>query len=185
MNKFVLSIIAASALCIAAAAQAGGPSGSPGTQQSSPTMQQGPAGSTQPGTEQTGSSPQMGQTDQSNSGNMSEHSKGEKKLKGCVQAQGGQAMLETKKGKEIALTGQDVSAHNGHEVEVKGTWAEGGSAGMSPSSTSAGASGEKTFNVTDVKMLSETCKGSKSSGSSGMGSSSGSSTGAGSSTKPQ
>jgi hypothetical protein len=181
MNKFVLSIIAAFALCLAAAAQGGYPAGSPGTQ-SSPSTQQGPAGSQQPGMGQPGTSPQVGQTDQSNSGGMSDHAKGEKKLKGCVQAQGGQAMLETKKGKEVALSGQDVSAHNGHEVEVKGMWAESASAGASPTSTGAGASGEKTFNVTDVKMISETCKGGKSSGSS-----TGSSTGAGSSseTKPQ
>jgi hypothetical protein len=99
-------------------------------------------------------------------------SKGEKKLKGCVQATGSQAMLETKKGKEVALTGQDVSAHNGHEVELKGTYESGSS--MSQSSAGAGSSGEKTFNVTDVKMLSETCKGSskdkdKDKGSSSMG----------------
>jgi len=90
--------------------------------------------------------------------------KGEKKLKGCVQSQGGQSVLETKKGKEVTLTGQDLSAHNGHEVEVKGSWASG-----SMSQASAGSSGDKAFNVTDVKMVSETCKGSKEKGSSSMG----------------
>jgi hypothetical protein len=193
MNKFVLSMIAALALCVATAvAQSSGAPGSQGTQGSSPTMSQTPGANPQPGMSQSGSTP----TDQ-NSGNMGGNNsaeKGEKKLKGCVQSQGGQATLETKKGKQIALTGQDVSAHNGHEVELKGTWAGSGSM----SQTSSGSSGEKTFNVTDVKMISETCKGSKDkSGSSmgtgangtnpsGSGTSNGSSTGSGSgSTQPQ
>jgi hypothetical protein len=126
-------------------------------------MSQTPGANPQPGMNQSGSTP----TDQ-NGGSMGNNQpeKGEKKLKGCVQAQGGQATLETKKGKEVALTGQDVSAHNGHEVEVKGAWASGGSM----SQTSSGSSGEKTFNVTEVKMISETCKGSKEKGSSNMGS---------------
>jgi hypothetical protein len=177
MNKFVLSMIAAFALCVATAVAQSSPAGAQGTQGSSPTMSQTPGANPQPGMNQPGSTP----TDQ-NSGSMGKNQaeKGEKKLKGCVQAQGGQATLETKKGKEVALTGQDVSAHNGHEVEVKGTWAGSGSM----SQTSAGSSGEKTFNVTDVKMLSETCKGSKEKGSSNMGSGTGASypSGSGSST---
>ncbi len=70
-------------------------------------------------------------------------------------------MLETKKGKTVALAGQDVSAHVGHEVSVKGTWESGMSA---TSSGNAGASG-KTFNVTEVKMISDTCGGKNHSGS--------------------
>jgi hypothetical protein len=160
MNKFVLSMIAAFALCVATAVAQSEPRGAQGTQGSSPTMSQTPGANPQPGASQPGYP-----SDQ-NSGSMGNNQaeKGEKKLKGCVQAQGGPATLETKKGKEIALTGQDVSAHNGHEVEVKGTWAGG-----SMSQTSAGSSGDKTFNVTDVKMISETCKGSKEKGSSSMG----------------
>ena len=80
---------------------------------------------------------------------------GENKIKGCVQSQGGQYMLETKKGKTVALTGQDVSAHVGHEVESKGHVGKGMSA---TSSGNTGAS-SKTFNVTEVKMISETCGG--------------------------
>jgi hypothetical protein len=162
MNKFVLSMIAAFALCVATAVAQSGNTGAQGTQGSSPTMSQTPGANPQPGASQPGTYP----SDQ-NSGSMGNNQaeKGEKKLKGCVQAQGGQAMLETKKGKEVALTGQDVSAHNGHEVEVKGAWASG-----SMSQSSAGSSGEKTFNVTEVKMISETCKGSKEKGSSNMGS---------------
>ena len=64
-------------------------------------------------------------------------------------------MLETKKGKTVALTGQDVSAHAGHEVALKGTWDSGMSAA---SSGNAGASG-RTFNVSSVDMISDTCSG--------------------------
>jgi hypothetical protein len=124
--------------------------------------------------------PNMGQGQQPNSTGSTNSSKGEKKLKGCVQSQGGQTMLETKKGKDVALTGQDLSAHNGHEVEVKGTWESGGGAGMSQSST--GASGEKTFNVTDVKMISESCGGKTKGSSSSMGTTPGAGNSTGSST---
>lgn len=107
----------------------------------------------------------MGQDQTSNNSNMNN---GEHKLKGCVQSEGSQYMLETKKGHMVALTGQDVSADVGHEVSVKGTWSN-----MSQSSTAS--SGEKTFNVTEVKSISDTCKGSK---HSGMNNTSGNGTGA-------
>jgi hypothetical protein len=190
MNKLILSMVAALALCVAASAQAGGPGSSPGTQNQQPGTQSPGTQNQQPGS-QPGSYPQSG-SQTGTSGNMgNESSKGEKKLKGCVQATGSQAMLETKKGKEVALTGQDLSAHNGHEVEVKGTWESGGS--MSQSSAGAGSSGEKTFNVTDVKMISETCKSSKDKekGSSSMGTGangtnpSGTGSSSGSPTQPQ
>ena len=158
--KFVLSIVVTLAFCVGAAvAQAGGPAG---TQGSSPSMQQ--PGGQQPGTaQQPQGYPSTGPTtDQSSNTN----STSEKKLKGCVQSQGGQYTLETKKGKEVALTGQDVSAHVGHEVEVKGTWGSASATGMSPSSTGNTAGSEKAFNVTDVKMISESCGG-KHKGSSG------------------
>ena len=86
-------------------------------------------------------------------------------MRGCVQSQGGQYVLESKKGKAIALTGQDVSAHVGHEVSLKGTWESGGAgAGVS---SSGSASSEKAFNVTSVDMISETCGGKSSKGNSG------------------
>jgi hypothetical protein len=116
----------------------------------------------------------MGQPDQNSptdqTGNTSNRpEKSEKKLKGCVQSQGGQYVLETKKGKEVALTGTDVSAHVGHEVAVKGTWEKGGNSSMSQSSTGA-SSNEKTFNVTSVDMVSDTCGGKGKGKSSDMGS---------------
>ena len=185
MRKITLALFVAFALCMATAVAQTQPSGSQGTQ-SGPgqpgTMQQ--PGTAQPGTAQPGGT--MGQ-DQSNSPNQNKAEKSEKKLKGCVQSQGGQYVLETKKGKAVNLAGQDVSAHVGHEVAVKGAYESGG-AGMSGASSSGNASGsEKTFNVSSVDMISDTCKASK--GSSGsMGASpggsnpSGTSSGAGSST---
>ena len=207
MRKLSLSLIVAFALyATAAVAQSGnmgGSAGSQGTQGSSPSGQSG--AQTQPG--QPGG-PDMGSgtaapSDQTGSANnnMGDHSQGEKKLKGCIQSQGGQYVLESKHGKSVMLTGQDLAAHVGHEVKVKGTWESGNASGMSSTSSSTtsasgNSAGEKTFNVTNVEMVSDTCKGSSknSSGSTGMSGSSttgssgstgaggGSSTGTGSST---
>jgi hypothetical protein len=94
------------------------------------------------------------------SGNMSGNSSGmksEKKMKGCVQSQGGQYVLETKKGKAVPLSGQDISAHVGHQVAVHGTWGGSSSGSMSSASAGGGASSEKTFNVTGVDMISDSC----------------------------
>jgi hypothetical protein len=158
MKKFTLcSVIVTFALCVAAVAQTSGAGGAQGTQGSSPSM--GQSSSQQPGMG-TGT----GQTDQ----NTNRAEKSERKLKGCVQSQGGQYVLETKKGKAVNLTGQDVSAHVGHEVALKGNFESGGSSGMTASSSgnTAGA-GEKTFNVTNVEMISESCGGGKNKGTSG------------------
>jgi len=158
MKITLCSIIVAFALCVAGVAQTSSPSGAPGTQGSSPTMGQ------QPGTNQPGTTAPMGQSEQSPN-----PSKAERKLKGCVQSQGGQYVLETKKGKAVNLTGQDVSAHVGHEVAVKGNFESGNNAGMSPSSGSSNGAGngEKTFNVNSVEMISESCGGGKNKGTSG------------------
>jgi hypothetical protein len=170
MRKLTLSLFVAFALCTAAAVAQTTPGGSQGTTGSSPSMSQ---PGQQPGTQPGDTSGSMGQTDQTNNPNQA-HSKseksekGEKKLKGCIQSQGGQYVLETKKGKAVALTGQDVSAHVGHEVSVKGTWESGGGS-MSATSSSGSASGsEKTFNVASVDMISDSCGGkNKEKGSSG------------------
>jgi hypothetical protein len=115
--------------------------------------------SQQPGTADSGQT--AGQADQNAPSQKPE--KSEKKLKGCVQSQGGQNVLETKKG-NVALTGQDVSAHNGHEVAVKGTWETGSGAG---SAASSGSTSTKTFNVASVEMISDSCGKKGSSGSMG------------------
>jgi hypothetical protein len=163
MRKLALSLIVAFAFYVtAAAAQAGGGTapGPQGTQGSSPSMQQ--PGATQPGAAQPGQSPNMGPgaNDQTGATTNTNSNKDEKKLKGCVESQNGQYVLMTKKG-NVALAGQDVSAHVGHEVSVKGTWDNSGSnnANASPTASSSGeASSKGTFNVAEVKMESEQCK---------------------------
>lgn len=192
MRKLALSLIVAFAVYVtAAAAQAGagaGP-GSQGTQGSSPSMQQ-PGqqpGTAQPGT--AGQPPDMGPSNTEQNGNTANtnSTKSEKKLKGCVESQGGQYVLETKKG-PVSLTGQDVSAHVGHEITVKGMWESGANSSATATSSGTESMSKGTFNVTNVKMDSETCKiktkdNMGTSGSTGMsGSSTGNSTGTGSST---
>ena len=154
MKKLSLSVCLAFAFFVATAVAQTTPSGSQGSQSSSPSMQQ--PGQQQPGgMSQPDNSSSSAQTDQGMSNQNHNSSSGEKKIKGCVQSQGGQYALETKKGKTVALTGQDVSAHVGHEVEVKGTWEKG----MSAASSGNAGSSDKTLNVTDVKMISDTCSG--------------------------
>ena len=105
--------------------------------------------------------------------------KGEKKLKGCIESEDGKYVLEAKHGKEVILTGQDVSGHVGHVVVVRGNFkddmaasASGETAGTAAaaSSTSTSASGtttgsadkkskdKKEFNVSSIEMVSSTCK---------------------------
>ena len=157
MRKLALSLIIAFACYLtAAAAQAGGGM-APGSRgaQGSPTMQQ--PGSTQPGATQPGQPPDMGPA---NDQTPTANAKSEKKLKGCVESQNGQYVLMTKKG-NVSLTGQDVSAHVGHEVALKGTWDNGESnSNASPTASSSGSEAwsKGTFHVTDVKMESEQCK---------------------------
>jgi hypothetical protein len=136
-------------------------SGSQGTQQSSPSM----SGSQ----DNTQSPSSMGQS--SNSGQMKgDHMKGEKTLKGCIENEGGTYKLDEKSGKEVMLSGADVSAHAGHEVKLHGSW-ENGSSAMGAGSDNSGSMGSsaksgKTFNVTSVDMVSESCKSGKKSKSS-------------------
>jgi hypothetical protein len=158
MKKLSLSVCLACAFFVASAVAQMAPGGGQGSQNSSPSMSQ--PSQQQPGTSQPDANSPGAQTDQ-NTANQNQNNNGEHKLKGCVQSQGGQYMLETKKGKTVALAGQDVSAHVGHEVKVKGTW----ESGMSATSSSNSGSSGKTFNVTEVKMVSDTCGGKSQSGS--------------------
>ena len=161
MKKFTLSAVFVCAVCVAAAVAQVAPGGAgQGTQHSSPSSM-GRTPQQQPGAGQPDQNAPMGQDQTSNT------TKSERKLKGCVESQGGQYVLETKKGKDIALTGQDVSAHAGHEVAVKGTWEKGGS--MSQTSGGTASSHEKAFNVSSVDMISDTCGGKSKSKSSDTG----------------
>jgi hypothetical protein len=181
MKKFTLSILVTFALCATTAvAQSGG-------QRSSPTM--GPANSQQqqPGMQQPGHQPgtmpdqtsPTAQTDQ-NTANQNQSGKTEKTLKGCVESQGGQYVLETKKG-NVALMGQDVSAHVGHEVKVKGNWEKGSAGNTSAAGTAESSASAKSFDVSSVDMVSATCKMKGKGSTSGMGTG----TGTGTSNQPQ
>ncbi len=112
----------------------------------------------------SGSSTSSGQMS-GDQGTMGEHHKGHHKnaagesvVKGCLSSSGGTNTLTTAHGKTINVTaasGTDLTAHNGHEVKLVGTW-EKGEAGASAAST-GGKSGGKTFNATKVEHISDTC----------------------------
>lgn len=100
-----------------------------------------------PQTSKESSSPaaQQGSTPSSSGMQQGAEAKGEKKLKGCIKSENGKYVLEEKNGKKIELTGQDVSAHVGHEVAIHG------------SSTPGATKGAEEFNVTSVDMIADTC----------------------------
>jgi hypothetical protein len=163
MNKMLLSMFTALVFFVAVAVAQSTPqsdtSGAQGTQSSSPAASQGSTGSsTSQGS--TGGSMSQGSMGTENKG----EAKGEKKLKGCIKSEGGQSVLEEKSGKTVNLTGSDVSAHNGHEVTVHGTWEGGAAATASSPSGAATAKAGKTFNVTSVDMISDSCTGGKTKG---------------------
>ena len=116
---------------LATFAQTDATPGAQGTQSASPSMQQAP----------------------SNDTSMSGANNSEKKIRGCVAQQNGQYVLETKRGKSVPLSGQDVSAHVGHTVALHGTWA----AAAAGSQTSTGMNAGRSFEVTKVDMISESC----------------------------
>jgi len=153
MKKLALSLIVAFAFSMAVAVAQTGTDPSQGNPGASPSTSQPDApGQQQPS--QTPSDPAASPASQASNADTGSANKADKTLRGCVQSQGGQYVLEGKKGKTVALTGQDVSAHVGHEVSVKGAWESSAAAGTSPASS---GSAEKTFNVTSVEMISDTC----------------------------
>ena len=126
MKKLSLSIVTALVFFVATAmaqtTPATDPQGttpttaSPSNQTSTPEAQ---APAAQPG------------TSTSSSTSMKAEPKGEKKLKGCIESENGKFVLENKHGKEITLTGQDLSAHVGHQVVVHGAFQSGMAASAS------------------------------------------------------
>jgi len=170
MKKSILSI-AASFVFLAAVsfAQTTPADSSQGTQGAAPSTQQDPSMGQGSSSGQSGSS--MGQSSGSGMGQGSStgqgsEMKGEKKMKGCIKSEGGQYMLEDKHGKSTSLSGQDLSAHVGHEVTVHGSWGSGSSSDSSAASSGGSMGSGKTFNVTKVDMISETCTMGKSKSSS-------------------
>ena len=120
-----------------------------------------------------------------NSSSMNKGMKGEKSMKGCIESENGGYMLEEKGGKEVMLTGSDLSAHVGHMVKVHGMWqsgsmSSGSSASNSSDSNMAGSSNSnssmsessnmdhnkmgkmdhngQSFMVNKIDMISDQCK---------------------------
>lgn len=166
MIRFVLSIATALAFSAGMAFAQASPPPSAETQHSQGTEQTQSPG--QPGMNQPGTYPQTSPAPEGNPDANHQTEKTEHRLKGCVEAQSSQFALKTRGGKDIALAGQDVSAHVGHEVELQGTWESSTGTGMSESSS--GPASQKSFNVASVKMISDTCT-AHSKGASGSGSS--------------
>ena len=170
MKKLAFSLVTLFVFCMATAfAQSQdnsqGTTGSspaasaPATPQGSSTMQnndQTGGSAAQSGSTSGSGSSMSGQSDSSMSGDKMSGDKmhkdkgmmkGEKTMKGCIQSQNGQYMLEEKGGKMMNLSSsQDLSAHVGHTVKVHGSMA-GATSG----------SDTKTFNVSSVDMVSDTC----------------------------
>lgn len=118
----------------------------------------------------TGGSSQSGSMSGNDSG-MTKHDNNMGKktsMTGCISQQDGKYMLMNKKnanGVEL-MSSQDLSAHVGHKVKVDGMWEKGSmSSGVSNGSSSTSSnSGEKmdhnmvkSFQVNDVKMISDHC----------------------------
>jgi|GEM_PF-4009049 len=156
MNKLSLWVCLAFAFFVSSAVAQMAPQEPQGGTQSSPSA-------SQPGQYP---SQGAGQTSADQNATTKSEANAEHTLKGCVQSEGGSYVLETRKGKQIALTGQDVSSHVGHAVALKGNW-EGGKAVSSAEAGSPAGAGAaaKTFEVSSVKMISETCKAKDSTGS--------------------
>ena len=91
-------------------------------------------------------------------------SSGETSVKGCLAKSDSGYALTDKSGTTYQLTGDtsQLSAHVGHEIQIKGTKAEA-------SAASSGSSSQPQLQVSSMKHISETCISDKSkSGSSSM-----------------
>jgi trimeric autotransporter adhesin len=138
MKRLALSAMLVAAMAMGAAAQSGGSAGTGSTSSGS-------TGSTSTGPDQsTASSPSSSQTGSmstSASSDMKDHSGKKAKMTGCVQKEGsGYALVDKKHPNGVQLlTSEDLSAHVGHKVEVKGMWEAGSMS--SASNTTASTSG--------------------------------------------
>jgi hypothetical protein len=176
--KRVLLMLAATAAfaCTGAMAQAGGGAGG-GTAGGGTAGSGSPSGSAAMGA-QGNVSPggQEGSTTQTNTGHHhkkngamnNESGKSGKKstLTGCISASPNSDGMYTlsngryKNGVEIGPSDK-VKDHAGHQVALKGTWSTAAAAGENAgvaSSTGTSEKGEKHFDVSSVKHISDTCK---------------------------
>jgi hypothetical protein len=87
------------------------------------------------------------QSTSSTSDTSDKHAGKTAKMTGCVQSQGsGYALVDKKHPNGVTLlSSQDLSAHVGHKVEVKGTWeSASAAANTGASSASTGATGTES-----------------------------------------
>jgi hypothetical protein len=166
MKRLALSTLLGFAMVAAAAAQTGTGSTSP----SSTTPDQ----STSPSTSATGTT----QDQTATASTTNKKADKEAKLTGCVEKQGSNYALVDKKhpnGVQL-LTSEDLSAHVGHKVQVKGTWeaaSMSSASSTSPSgSTSASSTSPSSSSSSNAPMSESTPSTSSSSSTSGAGSSS-------------
>ena len=85
----------------------------------------------------------------STSSDMKDHSGKKAKMTGCVQSQGsGYALVDKKHPNGVQLlTSEDLSAHVGHKVEVKGTWEAGSmSSAANTTASTSGTTSQDTSN---------------------------------------
>lgn len=165
MKQIALTVALALVFGLAALAQTQSSdqqgSSSPSSSQTTP--------STSPSTAPS-SAPDMGTRSASGkqtTGTEAKEAKGEKKLKGCIESQGGQYVLKEKSGKEIPLTGSaDFASHVGHTVTVHGTMEKGVASSMGTSGSEKSAAGtmgssassSEQLSVSKIDHVSDTCK---------------------------
>ena len=143
MKRLALSAMLVAAMAMGAAAQSGSSAGTGSTSSGS-------TGSTSTGPDQsTASSPSSSQTGSmgtSASSDMKDHSGKKAKMTGCVQKEGsGYALVDKKHPNGVQLlTSEDLSAHVGHKVEVKGMWEAGSMSSASSTAPSSSTSASST-----------------------------------------
>lgn len=174
MKRVALSALLSVAMVAAAAAQTSTGSTPSGSSSQNPSST--PSTSSDQSTGATSSTaPASTSAENKSAENKSESGK-KAKLTGCVQSQGGGYALVDKKypnGVQL-LSSEDLSAHVGHKVEVKGTWEAASSASASGSSASGSSAGtgsssasslpqsdagaNQAVRVSEIKMKSDKCE---------------------------
>ena len=99
----------------------------------------------------------QGQTSTDQTAKTTKSGKKGSTLTGCLSGEQGAYMLKRKNGKEVAVSGSDdLSKHVGHEVKLHGSW-EKSAEGSEKTEASAGKKSGRTFNVTSIDHISDTC----------------------------
>ena len=135
--------------------------------QSSPAQQ--PSTSSPSSAYPSQSSPSQSSPSQSTAPDTSQTSSSGTSIEGCLAGSSGNYTLTDSSGKSWQLAGDTskLTEHVGHQVRLTGSEAgaaggsASGSAGSSASAGASGSSGQSTFTVQKVKMISSSCPTSK------------------------